>query len=53
VLVEGTSKKSKENMQGRNAANKVIIFKGNFPKGTYVSVKVATCTPATLFGEVI
>lgn len=53
VLVEGTSKKSKENMQGRNSANKVIIFKGSFPKGTYVSVKINNCTPATLFGEVI
>lgn len=53
VLIEGTSKRSSDKMQGRNSANKVIIFEGNYPKGTYVSVKVTDCTPATLFGEVI
>lgn len=53
VLIEGTSKRSDDKMQGRNSANKVIIFEGNFPKGTYVNVKVTDCTPATLFGEVI
>lgn len=53
VLIEGTSKRSSDKMQGRNSANKVIIFEGNYPKGTYVNVKVTDCTPATLFGEVI
>lgn len=53
VLIEGTSKRSDDKMQGRNSANKVIIFEGNFPKGTYVTVKVTDCTPATLFGEVV
>lgn len=53
VLIEGTSKRSEDKMQGRNSANKVIIFEGNFPKGSYVTVKVTDCTPATLFGEVV
>lgn len=54
VLVEGLSKKSDENMQGRNSANKVIVFPGNhYQKGTYIDVKVYDCTAATLFGEVV
>ncbi len=53
VLVEGTSKRSKEKMQGRNSANKVIIFDADVPKGTYVNVKVTDCTAATLFGELV
>ena len=52
VLVEGFSKKSKEHMQGRNSANKVIVFPAqNIKKGEYVSVKVNDCTTATLIGE--
>ena len=53
VLVEGTSKRSEEKMQGRNSANKVIIFEADVPKGTYVNVRVTDCTPATLFGELV
>ncbi|MEM6641622.1 MAG: tRNA (N6-isopentenyl adenosine(37)-C2)-methylthiotransferase MiaB [Bacteroidota bacterium] len=53
VLVEGHSKRSSEKMQGRNTANKVVIFEGSYPKGTYVNVLVNDCTAATLFGEVI
>ncbi|WP_425391325.1 tRNA (N6-isopentenyl adenosine(37)-C2)-methylthiotransferase MiaB [Ekhidna sp.] len=53
ILVEGTSKRSDKQMQGRNSANKVIIFEGNVPKGSYVTVKVTDCTPATLFGELV
>lgn len=53
VLIEGTSKRSEEKMQGRNSANKVIVFEGSFPKGTYINVKVTDCTAATLFGEVV
>ncbi len=53
VLVEGYSKRSEAFLQGRNSANKVIIFpKGNHKKGTYVNVKVADCTSATLTGTV-
>lgn len=53
VLIEGTSKRSEEQLQGRNTANKVIIFpRGNHKKGEYVNVLVNDCTAATLFGEV-
>ena len=52
VLVEGESKKSKENLQGRNTANKVIIFpREDAQIGSYVYVKVNECTAATLIGE--
>lgn len=54
VLIEGESKKSSEQLQGRNTANKVIVFpRKNYQKGQYVNVKVAKCTPATLIGEVV
>lgn len=51
VLVEGFSKKSDEFLQGRNSANKVVVFpKGNAKKGDYVNVRVNSCTSATLIG---
>ena len=54
VLIEGTSKRSEEQLQGRNSANKVVIFnKGSHAKGQYVNVRVNDCTAATLFGEVV
>ncbi|WP_420387188.1 tRNA (N6-isopentenyl adenosine(37)-C2)-methylthiotransferase MiaB [Roseivirga sp.] len=54
VLIEGTSKRSEEQLQGRNTANKVVIFpRGNHQKGDYVNVLVNDCTAATLFGEVV
>lgn len=54
VLIEGYSKRSNEDLQGRNSANKVVIFKNNgAKKGEYVLVKIHDCTAATLFGEVI
>jgi len=54
VLAEGFSKRSDEHMQGRNSANKVIVFpKKNVTKGQYVFVKVNDCTAATLLGEVV
>ncbi len=54
VLIEGTSKKSDEFLQGRNTANKVIVFpKGNKSKGEYVNVLVESCTAATLFGKIV
>ncbi len=53
VLVEGTSKKSDEQMKGRNSQNKMCVFpKGDFEKGDYVMVKITDCTAATLLGEV-
>lgn len=54
VLVENVSKKSKEELSGRNSQNKVIVFPSSKKKsGDYVIVKVTSCTPATLRGEVI
>ena len=52
VLVEGFSKKSQEDLQGRNDQNKVVVFpKGNFKKGDYVDVLISSCSVGTLFGE--
>jgi tRNA-2-methylthio-N6-dimethylallyladenosine synthase len=54
VLIEGESKRSNDHLQGRNDANKVVIFpKGKYAKGQYVEVRVTDCTAATLFGEPI
>lgn len=52
VLVEGFSKRSKEQLFGRTSQNKVIIFdKGNHRVGELVNVRVTGCTSATMFGE--
>lgn len=54
VLIEGTSKRSEEDLQGRNSANKVVIFpKKDYEKGQYVNVLVKDCTAATLFGNIV
>ncbi|MBC8111158.1 MAG: TRAM domain-containing protein, partial [Verrucomicrobia bacterium] len=54
VLIEGFSKRSEEQLQGRNTANKVVIFpRGKHQKGEYVNVLVSACSSATLLGEVV
>jgi tRNA-2-methylthio-N6-dimethylallyladenosine synthase len=54
VLVEGKSKKSDDQLYGRNSQNAVMVFdKGNAEIGTYVKVKATGCTSATLFGELV
>ncbi len=54
VLIEGFSKRSKNQLQGRNSANKVIIFPGgNLKKAQYVNVLVENCTAATLMGKAV
>ncbi len=51
VLVEGFSKKTEKELQGRNDQNKVVVFpKGDFQKGDYVMVKIDNCTAGTLIG---
>ena len=51
VLVEGFSKRSREQLFGRTGQNKVVIFdKQNFKVGQFVSVRVTGATSATLFG---
>ena len=53
VLVEGESKRSADFLQGRNSANKVVVFpKGDLRKGQYVNVLVESCTGATLIGTI-
>ena len=54
VLIEGLSKKSKNEFKGRSSENKMIVFpKSNYNIGDYVNVKVLECNSATLFGEII
>ncbi|MBS2100303.1 tRNA (N6-isopentenyl adenosine(37)-C2)-methylthiotransferase MiaB [Carboxylicivirga linearis] len=51
VLVEGTSKKSKDELFGRTSQNKVVVFpKENYKTGDFVSVKVTEAGSATLKG---
>jgi len=52
VLVEGTSKKSEENLYGRTSQNKVVVFpKKDLKPGDYVQVLISDCTSATLIGQ--
>jgi tRNA-2-methylthio-N6-dimethylallyladenosine synthase len=54
VLVEGPSRKSEADFCGRNSQNKMIVFpRKNAEKGTYVQVKITSCTSATLIGELV
>jgi tRNA-2-methylthio-N6-dimethylallyladenosine synthase len=54
VLIEGFSKRSEDDLQGRNSSNKVIVFpKGTHQKGEYVNVYVEECTGGTLIGKVV
>ena len=54
VLIEGRSKRSELHVQGRNSANKVVVFEDKgFKKGQYVRVKVNDCSAATLLGEAV
>lgn len=54
VLVEGPSKRSDAYLQGRNSANKVVIFpRSTYQKGQYVVVHIQDCTAATLLGKVV
>ncbi|MCR9132251.1 MAG: tRNA (N6-isopentenyl adenosine(37)-C2)-methylthiotransferase MiaB [bacterium] len=49
VLVEGTSKRSEEQMSGRSDTNKIVIFdRMDFKKGDYVEVEITDSTSATL-----
>ncbi len=53
ILVEGTSKRRKDQLFGRNSQNKVVVFDAaeGISVGDYVHVRVVDCTPATLLGE--
>lgn len=52
VLIEGFSKRSREQLFGRTSQNKVVIFdKKNYRVGQFVNVRIVKATSATLFGE--
>ena len=52
VLVEGISKRSDQQLFGRNSQNKVIVFpRENHQIGDYVQVTVTRCTSATLISD--
>lgn len=54
VLVEGFSKRSKEQLFGRTSQNKVVIFPREGRKiGETIRVKINRASSATLFGDVI
>ena len=53
VLVEGFSKRSREQLFGRTSQNKVVVFdKGNHRIGDIVRVRVTSSSSATLKGEI-
>ena len=52
VLVEGFSKRSREQLFGRTSQNKVVIFnKGSHRVGQFVNLRIVKASSATLFGE--
>jgi len=55
VLIEGDSKKSKDDFKGRNSQNKMIVFPKveGYKPGDYIYVKVEDATSATLKGQAV
>jgi len=54
ILVEGTSKRSREQLYGRTEQNKVVVFdRGGFRPGQYVRVRITEASSATLKGETV
>ena len=54
VLVEGYSKRSREQMCGRTEKNKTVVFpKEDAKVGDFVQVKILNCSSATLLGEIV
>ncbi|MDR0834885.1 MAG: tRNA (N6-isopentenyl adenosine(37)-C2)-methylthiotransferase MiaB [Candidatus Symbiothrix sp.] len=54
VLVEGFSKRSREQLFGRTSQNKVVIFdKANYRVGDLVKVTITDASSATLFGTAL
>lgn len=52
ILVEGVSKRSREQLFGRTEQNKVVVFdRGTHHPGEYVRVKITDASSATLKGE--
>ena len=54
VLVEGVSKRSKEQLFGRTEQNRVVVFdRGNHRIGELVHVRITSSSSATLLGELV
>lgn len=54
VLVEGVSKRSKDQLFGRTEQNKVVVFdRGNYHIGDFVKVTITESSSATLKGETV
>jgi tRNA-2-methylthio-N6-dimethylallyladenosine synthase len=54
VLVENFSKRSREQLCGRNEQNKMVVFnKGNHHIGETVHVRITGSSSATLLGELV
>jgi tRNA-2-methylthio-N6-dimethylallyladenosine synthase len=54
VLVEGFSKRSKEQMSGRTSQNKMVVFpREGRHIGEFIKVKILSSTSATLIAEVV
>ena len=54
VLVEKVSKKSNEQLSGRNSQSLVVVFpREDYKIGDFVNVKIMNCTSGTLIGEAI
>ena len=54
VLVEKPSKKSANDLSGRNSQSIVVVFpKEHYKIGDFVNVKITNCTSGTLIGEAV
>jgi tRNA-2-methylthio-N6-dimethylallyladenosine synthase len=54
VLAEGVSKRSDQQLFGRTSQNKVVVFpRESYSPGDYITVKILSCTAATLRGELV
>ena len=54
VLAEKVSKKSAEQLSGRNSQSLVVVFpRKDYKIGDFVNVKITNCTSGTLIGEAI
>ena len=55
VLVEGTSKRSEDQLRGRTDTNHMVVFDRAFglEAGDYAVVRVEDCTSATLLGSAV
>lgn len=54
VLVEKISKKSENDLSGRNSQSITVVFpKENYKIGDFVYVKINKCTSGTLIGEAV